>query len=135
MHHPAKAIVFFDGHCVLCSGFARWLAAKKHRKPLHLATLQAQAASQYLGADRIARLAPSTIVFYDHGQIFTRSDAVLNILRYVRGVYRLMYVLKVVPRFVRDGLYQFVARNRYRWFGSTERCMVPPPALRHMFLE
>ncbi len=68
------------------------------------------------------------------GKVYARSDAAIRIARYFRGAWRLLGAVKIIPRPVRDWAYDIVARNRYRWFGRQESCMVPTPELRARFL-
>jgi predicted DCC family thiol-disulfide oxidoreductase YuxK len=74
------------------------------------------------------------VILYDNGKIFTHSDVPLEICRQLGGVWSLFLVFKLVPRFLRNRLYNWVARNRYRWFGQRESCMIPTPELRQRFL-
>ena len=78
---------------------------------------------------------PDSIVLIDEGRLFTRSTAALRIARRLRFPWPLLYGLIVVPRPLRDFLYDWVARNRYRWFGKRDSCMLPTPELRARFLE
>jgi predicted DCC family thiol-disulfide oxidoreductase YuxK len=75
------------------------------------------------------------VVLIRDGRVFTMSDAVLEIVRYMRFPYPLLLVGYMLPRFIRDALYRVVARNRYRWFGRQDSCMMPTPDLRHRFLD
>lgn len=79
---------------------------------------------------------PDSIIFLERGIFYTESDAVLHISRYLKQPWRAMgYLGYLMPRFLRNPLYRFIARNRYRWFGKQEACFVPTPALRARFME
>ena len=88
-----------------------------------------------LGYELPASATPSTIVVIQDGRALERSDAVLAIAQRVRFPWSVLGVFRVLPRGLRDALYRFVARNRYRWFGRTDACMVPTPELRQRFLD
>jgi predicted DCC family thiol-disulfide oxidoreductase YuxK len=76
-----------------------------------------------------------TMVLVEDGSVYTRSTAALRILRRLGGVWGIAYALVVVPRLFRDAVYAAIAKNRYRWFGKREECMLPTPELRARFLE
>ena len=77
----------------------------------------------------------NTFVLVEGGRFHTRSDAALRVMAYLQGAWPLVRALRVVPRFLRDAIYDWVARNRYRWFGREEKCMVPTPELEGRFLD
>ena len=69
------------------------------------------------------------------GKAYVKSDAAIRVASYLRGVWRLVGAIRIIPRPIRDWMYDVVARNRYRWFGRVEACMAPSPDLRARFLE
>ena len=79
--------------------------------------------------------APSSVILIDGDRVLQRSDAALRAASYLRWPYRALTVLRLVPRPLRDLVYNFIARNRYRWFGKHESCRLPTPALRARFLD
>ncbi len=78
--------------------------------------------------------AGDTIILSEDGQVYDRSTAALKIARCLDGLWPLMYVFIVVPRPLRDMVYRYIARNRYKWFGREEQCLVPTPEIRGRFL-
>lgn len=130
----AEAIVFFDGVCNLCNGAVQFILKREKNPQLKFAALQSdtfRARAQHLLA-----AIPDSIIFLEAGILYTESDAVLRISRHLRQPWRAMGFLGYLfPRCVRNPLYRFIARNRYRWFGKKETCYVPTPALRARFLE
>ena len=132
---PRGPIVFFDGVCNLCDSSVHFLLDRDRRNILKFAPLQgttyAGLRAQYPEADGDV----GTIVLYSNGRVFTRSAAVLHILRLLGGWWKLLYGLIVIPKPLRDALYNFIARNRYRWFGRQESCRIPTPELREKFLD
>ncbi len=77
----------------------------------------------------------ATIVLYNNGKIFTQSTAALHIVRLLGGWWKLLYGFMIIPKPLRDALYSFIARNRYRWFGRQESCRIPTPELKAKFLD
>ena len=75
-----------------------------------------------------------SIVLLKNGTVYQKSDAALEITRELNGLWSWLYIFKIVPRFIRDFIYNIIARNRYRWFGKQESCMMPTPDLRARFL-
>lgn len=133
--HP---VVLFDGVCNLCNAAVQWLIERDPRGTFHYASLQSEAAgtllSRHLGPDEIAAL-PDAIVLVDESGVHTRSSAALRIAGKLGFPWKALPAFFVLPRFVRDGIYDFIARNRYRWFGHREACMVPTPELSARFLD
>jgi len=126
-------ILFFDGVCGLCNGLVDWLLPRDRHRHLKFATLQGTTAKQLLSPAQTQDL--DTVVVWYKGQVLERSDAILACLSELGGSWRWVTVLKIVPRFIRDAIYNFVARNRYRWFGKFSTCRLPLPGERLRFLD
>jgi len=130
-------VILFDGVCNLCSGAVRFIVDRDRDAVFRFASLQSEAGEKLLRDYGIepAKGDPDTIVLIDRGRAFVRSTAALHIARRLGGVYKILFWLGVLwPRFLRDFVYDFVARHRYRWFGKKDSCMVPTPELRARFL-
>lgn len=133
---PPGPIVLFDGHCTLCSGVVDFLIRRDTRGRLRFAPLQSDAGQRLLRSHGIPMPdEPDTMVLIEGGRALVRSSAALATTRYLRFPWPLSQVCFVVPAILRDAVYKVVARNRYRWFGKSERCRVPTPELRARFLE
>lgn len=74
-------------------------------------------------------------MLYQNNAVRIKSDAALHVVKQLGGLYPVLYIFIVVPRFIRDAVYDLVARNRYRWFGKQESCMIPDPELKKLFIE
>lgn len=125
-------VVYFDGVCGLCNGFVNRLIRGDRRRMLRFAPLQGLTARDRLGATALA--ATDTLIYERDGVLFQRSDGVLRIAADVGGVLRLLLVFRLLPRAFRDRGYDFVARNRYRWFGRRDTCRLPTPEEVGVFL-
>jgi len=134
-HSPNKPVVFFDGHCNLCNGSVRFLLKNNPDNNLQFASLQSEVARQLLGDIPAEGSDPATLVLLENGQQYERSEAALRIAGYLKAPWRFGRRFLVVPRWLRDGIYNFVARNRFRWFGRSETCMMPTPETRSQFLQ
>lgn len=141
MNRPGKSpntdpmVILFDGVCNLCAGVVRFVSRRDPHARFRFASLQSDAARALLASAGAPSPLPDSIVLLDDGRVFVESDAALRIARALRFPWPLLAAFLVLPRFVRDPLYRFVARRRYRWFGRTDSCMVPTPDLRARFLE
>jgi predicted DCC family thiol-disulfide oxidoreductase YuxK len=121
-------IILFDGHCNLCNGFVRWLIRRDKSAKFRFIPLQSGEGKQLIQLSKIEINStdnPDTVILYHNGATRERSEAVLEIFKILGGMWRLMMPFKYLPLSWRDKLYNFVARNRYRWFGSPYQCMVP----------
>lgn len=127
----AKNIVFFDGYCHICDGFVSFLLAVDIKRKLRYAALEGETAR------KLAVHNTETVTFFkEPGKSFERSDAVLEILSTIFPLLKPLswLVQKVLPQKIRDYMYNFIARNRYKVFGKRETCRLPTPEERESFL-
>ncbi|HAW52083.1 MAG TPA: thiol-disulfide oxidoreductase [Flavobacteriales bacterium] len=125
-------IVFFDGLCGLCNKTVDFLIRIDRKDKLVFAPLQGETAKKHLSESQIKD--PDTIVFSQNGRLLIKSTAVIRILIEVGGMWSLFSIFRIFPKFVRDGLYDFVARSRFRWFGKRETCRKPTENERNKLL-
>ena len=130
-----SATILFDGVCNLCNGFVQFIIARDPGAHFRFAALSSPAASDMLRQARVASPLPDSLVLIEDGRAYFRSDAALRIARRLPWPWRLAPGLAIVPRFLRDRVYDWVAAHRYRWFGRRDVCMVPTPELRGRFLD
>jgi predicted DCC family thiol-disulfide oxidoreductase YuxK len=132
---PSQTI-FYDGVCNLCNQSVQFVLQRDESAQFKFASLQSEYAKKHLGAFGKFSGAPSSVVLVtDSGQVYTESSAAIRIAMRLGGLWPLMRVFLLVPAFVRDAVYRFVARNRYRWFGKSESCMLPNPKWKERFLD
>jgi predicted DCC family thiol-disulfide oxidoreductase YuxK len=127
-------IIFFDGVCNLCNGFVQFVISHDPKGYFHFTSLQSEEARPYLKDFQMPTDQFNTIMLYENGKVYTRSTAALRILKKLSGGWPLLFAGIILPRFIRDAVYDFVAGNRYRWFGKEESCMLPTPELKSRFL-
>ena len=127
--------VFFDGVCNLCNRSVNFLISKDKKEVLKFASLQSEYAQNTIPKELLNRENLDTIIVYSDGQFYDRSNAVLKLCKILGGGFYVFLIGYLIPRFIRDGLYRFIATNRYRWFGRQSQCRVPTPDLKERFLE
>src|SRR5262245_29640328 len=127
-------VVFFDGVCNLCNGFVQFVIRRDPAGGFKFAPLQSEAARARIGESIAPGAALSTVLLWRNGRLYDRSTAALLVLRQLRFPWPVTAVLFVIPRPLRDWVYDLIARRRYRWFGQRETCMVPTPDIRRRFL-
>jgi predicted DCC family thiol-disulfide oxidoreductase YuxK len=126
--------VIFDGLCKLCTGSVAFILRHERDQVLRFAPLQSEAGKRLMAEFGIDPSQMNTFVVIADGKAYVRSDAAIRLARFLSGGWRLLGLLRIVPRPVRDYVYDVVARNRYRWFGRRETCMAPAPGLEKRFL-
>lgn len=131
---PDDCVVLFDGVCNLCNGWVRFLIARDRQARLRLASVQSDAGKAILAACGLPTEEYDTMVFLEKGRAYIKSTAFLRVVRYFPWPWPLLSAGLLVPRPVRDWLYDRVALNRYALFGRQEVCMVPTPEIRNRFL-
>ena len=120
-------VVLFDGVCNLCNGWVDFVIKHDREVGIRFAPLQSPAAGRLLEETTIERDQRDTVVMVDGSGVWIESNAVLRVVRLLEFPYRILYVLVVIPRPIRDWVYRRVARNRLRLFGQREACRVPTP--------
>lgn len=128
-------VVLFDGYCNLCSGAVQFIIKRDKKKKFRFASLQSQVGSAILKKYGLAAVKADSVVLILHGRAYTESTAALLIALHLSVPWPLLYVFIIVPSFLRNAVYRFIARNRYRWFGRFEECWLPDEELRQRFLD
>ena len=127
-------VVVFDGVCNLCNRSVRFILRHEAEPQIQFAPLQSPAGARLLRQHDFSVDDLRTFVLVSGERAYVRSDAAIRIARHLKGGWKFLGLLRIVPRPLRDWAYDVVARNRYRWFGRTDTCMVPTPELRSRFL-
>lgn len=130
--HP---VVIFDGVCNLCNNTVDFLIRRDRKQLYRFTANQDTTGRALLEAQGVNPDDVSTIYLWENGRLYTRSTAVLRILRRLPFPWPLFYAGIVIPPFIRNGIYRWVARNRYRWYGRRNTCRVPTPEERARFLN
>ena len=136
----SHTLVLYDGVCGLCNGLNQFLLKRDRRDHFRFATLQSELAATLLkryGVDAVDLDTVYVVADYEQRtqQLLARSDAILHVLLQLGGLWSLLRIGRVLPKSLRDGLYNVVARNRYRFFGKYDVCLMPEERYRRKFLD
>ncbi|WP_369944668.1 thiol-disulfide oxidoreductase DCC family protein [Xanthomonas medicagonis] len=129
------AIVVFDGVCLLCSRWVRFLLRFDRRGRYRFASVQSASGRALLQANGVDPDDPLSFLLLTPQRAWTDSDAAIGVIAGLGGAWRVVALLRLVPRRWRDAAYRVLARNRYRWFGTSSQCFLPDPEQRSRFLE
>lgn len=130
-----QPVILFDGICNFCNRTVNFAIKRDKKSLLKFAPLQSDVAKELLASFNLSSEEMSSIVLIEKEKSYTRSTAALRVCRYLNNLWPLMYGFIIVPKFIRDRIYDWVANNRYRWFGKKEVCMIPTPEVRSRFLN
>jgi predicted DCC family thiol-disulfide oxidoreductase YuxK len=127
-------IILFDGICNFCSGVVQFLYARDKNHVFRFASLQSETGQKLLSEHHLPAEI-STVVVIENDVAYTRSTGALKLTRYLTKLWPLAQMFFIVPRFIRDGIYEIIAKNRYKWFGKHDSCLIPSKGLREQFLD
>ena len=128
-------VVIFDGVCNLCVRSVKFIINHEADQLLRFTPLQSPAGARLLREYGFDPEDAKSFVLVANGKPYVKSDAAIRVARHLRGGWRLIGAIKIIPRPIRNWTYDVIARNRYRWFGRSEGCMVPTPELLSRFVE
>lgn len=130
-----KKIILFDGVCNLCNQAVTFIINHDPNDQFRFAALQSDEGKELLKKYDLDAAAIDSIVLIQDDKAFIKSAAALRIAKNISGLWPGLYAFKVLPKFITDFVYDFVARNRYDWFGKKDNCMVPTSELKSKFLD
>ncbi len=128
-------VILFDGVCNLCNGAVQFVIKRDTKKYFSFASLQSVEGQKLLNEHHLPASDINSFVLIENEQAFTRSAAALRVTKKLNALWPLLYGFMIVPKFIRDGVYNWVAKNRYKWFGKKDACMIPTPELKARFLN
>ncbi len=127
------SIILFDGTCNLCNGTVQFIIARETHETLRFAALQSEIGNAILKKYNVENIDFKSIIFLENDKLYDRSTAALRIAKNLDGLWKFLYVFIIVPKPIRDAVYNLIARNRYRWFGQKNECWLPTPLLKKRF--
>jgi predicted DCC family thiol-disulfide oxidoreductase YuxK len=133
--HIKRRLIFFDGDCNLCQYAVQFIIQRDQKGRYCFASLQSELAKELLSDSGQVPLELSTVILWEEGRILHRSTAALRIAKGLSGLWPLLFICIIVPTFIRDGIYNWIAANRYQWWGKSASCMVPKPEWKNRFPE
>lgn len=129
------AILLFDGVCNLCSSSVNFIIEHDKKDRFKFASIQSEIGKELLKKYAIDTSITDSVVLIEHNSCYTRSTAALIISKHLNGLYPMLYIFIIVPPFIRNGIYDYIAKNRYTWFGKRETCMIPSAEIRSKFIS
>lgn len=129
-----KSLILFDGYCNLCNGAVQFVLERDKKGQFYFASLSWKVAEDLLEKHPKYKSVDS-ILLYQNGKLTDKSSAALKIAPNLGGLWWMTGVFWIVPKFIRDGVYNWIAKNRYKWFGKKESCMFPTEDIKSRFLE
>ena len=130
-----RDVVLFDGVCNLCNGAVDFILDRDPKGQLAFASLQSEAGQELLAQHGLSTENFDSVVLLKGGRVYQKSTAALEIAGRLKGAWPLLRAFKIVPRPLRDAIYNFIGSNRYRFFGKREQCRMPTPEIRNRFIE
>ena len=130
-----REIVLFDGVCNFCNGTINFVLKRDKKDSFVFTPLQSGPGQEVLKKHNLPLSEFESFILVSEDKVYQRSSAALRIARKLSGGWPLFYVFMILPKPVRDFFYNIIARNRYRWWGKRDECMIPTPELRNKFLD
>jgi len=131
-----KKLILFDGVCNLCNASVQFVINHDKQNKFLFAPLQSKIGQEILQTYKIDPKKTDSIILYDpEGRVSVRSSAALTVSKYLGFPINAMVIFFIIPPFIRNAVYDFISKNRYKWFGKKDDCMIPTPELKAKFLE
>lgn len=132
MNNP---VILFDGVCNFCNGFVNFVIKRDGKKLFRFAPLQSDKGKELLRENRLPPSSFKTFILLEEGEIYKRSTAAIRVLSRLSGIYKYAKAFYVIPKFIRDFVYNIIAKYRYKIFGKREECMIPTDDIKSRFLD
>lgn len=129
-----QPIILFDGVCNFCNNAVNFVIKRNAKANILFTPMQSIAGQKLLQQNNLPVDDMQSFVFIDEGKVHKQSTAALKVCKHLRGLWPLCYGFIIVPKFIRDGVYSWIAQNRYKWFGKRQSCMIPTPEVKARFL-
>jgi len=130
-----NSIILFDGVCNVCNGSVQFVIKRDKKNNFRFASLQSQEGQKLLAHYNLPASDFNSFVLIENERVYIKSEGALKVAKKLSGLWPLLYGFIIVPKFLRDGVYNVIARNRYKWFGKKDSCMIPTPEIRAKFLN
>jgi predicted DCC family thiol-disulfide oxidoreductase YuxK len=130
-----KKLVLFDGVCNLCNSSVQFILKRDRQQSFVFASLQGETGQFYLNKFGLPQNTLNSFLLVDDGKLYNASSGALRVLKWLGHGWQLFYAFMIVPKFIRDAVYNVIARNRYKWFGKKDACWLPAPQWENRFLD
>lgn len=134
-HTITKDVLLFDGVCNLCNGAVNFIIDHDPKGHFKFAALQSDFGQEKLSELGYDQEEFDSLILLSDNKVYKKSSAALRIAKKLNGLYPLFYAFIIIPPFIRHGVYDIIAKNRYKWFGKRDSCRMPTPELRARFVE
>ena len=128
-------VILFDGVCNFCNRSVNFIIKRDKKKTIRFSPLQSDTGRKLIAQFNLRLTGIESFVFIEKGKAYIRSTAALMVCRHLKALWPLCFGLIIVPKFIRDGIYNWFAGNRYKWFGARDQCMIPTPEIKAKFLN
>lgn len=128
-------VILFDGVCNLCSSVVQFVIKRDPKNLFRFASLQSNFGKNLLQTFDLSTKTFNSFILYKDGKIYTKSTGALLVAKELSGVWPLLSIFIIVPPFLRNTVYNFIARNRYQWFGKKDVCYIPSPEIKKVFFD
>lgn len=129
-----KTILLIDGYCNLCNSSVQFILRHERNNNIYFASLQSTIGKDILDFYKIDTRVTDSVILIDANKAYLKSTAILKVCKNLKGFYRLIYAFIIIPKFIRDWIYDGVAKRRYKWFGKQTQCIIPTNQLNTRFL-
>ena len=134
-NNTKSPVILFDGICNLCSVSVKFVIKRDKKKVFRFASLQGEFGQSVLAKYHLSQTDFNSFILLEDDKIYNRSSGALRVTKSMSGLWPLMYGFIIVPAFIRNSLYDFISKHRYRWFGRKEVCWIPTPELKGLFIN
>ena len=128
-------IILFDGVCNLCNSSVQYVIRHDKNERFRFASLQSNAGQAILQQYNLPQQEFNSFILIEDNKAYSKSTAALKVARKLNGPVKLLFGFIIIPKFLRDWVYEFISANRYKWFGKKDSCMIPTPSLKQRFLN
>ncbi|MEP7237953.1 MAG: thiol-disulfide oxidoreductase DCC family protein [Ferruginibacter sp.] len=129
-----QPVILFDGVCNFCNSAVNFTIKRNKKANIVFAPMQSAAGEKLLQQYNLEENDMKSFIFIENDTVYKQSTGALKVCRHLRGLWPLCYGFIIVPKFIRDGIYNWIAKNRYKWFGVRQECMIPTPQVKARFL-
>lgn len=130
-----QPVILFDGVCNLCNSSVLFIIKRDPKSQFYFAPLQSDFGNAQVKIFGLPDTELESVLLIKQGKLYQKSSAALEIVRHLNGLWPALYIFKIIPSFLRDRLYTWVANNRYHWFGKKDACMIPTAELKSRFIN
>ena len=134
-NNSGNKIVLFDGVCNLCSNSVQFILKRDKKNQFLFGSLQGEYGQAMLKKYQLPANEFNSFMLIEGEKLYTKSSGALRMLKHLGGWWSIFYVFIIIPKFIRDGIYNWIAKNRYKWFGKKNECWLPKPEWKARFLD